>query len=93
MRASEKGDFESYWSQSPAVNGTADYINLDFDGFGEAAERLTAGLEVSYDTNEFQNDITSFQPAHINAKAEAGTRNSWRTAGLLQTVRSEVVAR
>lgn len=63
MRASIDGDFQSYWSQSSAVNGAADYINLNFDGLGEAAERLTAGLEVSYDTQEFQNDLTSFQSA------------------------------
>ena len=63
MRASEKGKFKSYWSQSSAVNGAADYINLDFDGLGEAAERLTAGLEVSYETQEFQNDLASFQSA------------------------------
>lgn len=63
IRASENGRFQSYWSMSSAVNGAAVYINLDFDGLGEAAERLTAGLEVAYDTQEFQNDLTSFQSA------------------------------
>ena len=63
MRASIDGDFQSYWSQSSSVNGAADYINLDFGGLGEAAEKLTAGLEVSYDIQTFQNDLTSFQSA------------------------------
>ena len=63
MRASVDGDFQSYWSQSSAVGGAAEYINLNYAGLGEAAERLTAGLEVSYDIQEFQNDLTSFQSA------------------------------
>lgn len=63
MCASDDGDFQSYWVFSSAVNGAADYINLDFDGLGEAAEKLAAGLEVSYDTTKFQNDLTSFQSA------------------------------
>ncbi|MCR5789147.1 MAG: ATP-binding protein [Lachnospiraceae bacterium] len=63
IRASESGDFESYWVQSSAVYGALDYINLDFDGLGEAAEQLTAGLEVSFQTQSFRNDLTSFESA------------------------------
>ncbi len=63
IRASENGDFESYWVQSSAVYGALDYINLDFDGLGEAAEQLTAGLEVSFQTTSFRNDLTSFESA------------------------------
>ena len=61
IRASEYGEFKSYWVQSSAVYGALDYINLDFDGLGEAAELLTAGLEVSYNTRSFKNDLTSFE--------------------------------
>ena len=63
MRASDRGVFESYWGQSSAVYGALDYINLDFDGLGEAAERLTAGLEISFETRSFKNDLTSFESA------------------------------
>ena len=63
MRASEKGKFKSYWSQSSAVNGAADYINLDFDGLGEAAEKLAAGLEIPVKISKFQNDLISFRSA------------------------------
>ena len=64
MKAAYRGRFRSYWVFSSAVNGAADYINLDFDGLGEAAEKLAAGLEVSYNTTKFQNDLTSFQSAN-----------------------------
>ena len=63
IRASENGDFESYWVQSSAVYGALDYINLDFDGLGKAAEMLTAGLEISFQTQSFKNDLTSFESA------------------------------
>ena len=63
IRASENGKFESYWVQSSAVYGALDYINLDFDGLGEAMEMLTAGLEVSFQTQSFKNDLTSFESA------------------------------
>ncbi len=63
MRASEHGRFQSYWVQSSAVYGALDYVNLDFDGLGEAMEKLTAGLEYSYKTRDFKNDLTSFETA------------------------------
>ena len=63
IRASEYGNFESYWVQSSAVYGALDYINLDFDGLGAAMELLTAGLEVTFQTQSFRNDLTSFESA------------------------------
>ncbi len=63
IRVSENGKFESYWVQSSAVYGALDYINLDFDGLGEAVEQLTAGLEISFQTQTFKNDLTSFESA------------------------------
>ena len=63
IRASENGSFKSYWVLSSAVYGALDYINLDFDGLGDAAEQLTAGLEVSFQTQTFKNDLTSFESA------------------------------
>ena len=63
MKAADRGVFKSYWGQSSAVYGALDYINMDFDGLGEAAERLTAGLEVSVNTTEFMNDMVIFDSA------------------------------
>ncbi|MBQ7676831.1 MAG: AAA family ATPase, partial [Lachnospiraceae bacterium] len=59
MRAADSGDFASYWEESAAAYGALDYLNMDFDGLGEAAEKLTAGLEVPIVTKRFQNDLTS----------------------------------
>ena len=61
--ASEEGDFQSYWSQTSVVYDAINYINLDYDGLGEAAEKLTAGLEVPVKISKFQNDLTSFRSA------------------------------
>ena len=63
MRAAEDGVFDSYWGQSSAVYSALDYINMDFDGLGEAAEKLTAGLDIPVDTRNFKNDLVSFQSA------------------------------
>ncbi len=63
MRAAGHGVFDSYWGQSTAVYGARDYINLDFDGLGEAAEKLTAGLEIPVKTTTFKNDLVSFESA------------------------------
>ena len=63
MRAISKRKFRSYWEQSTAVHSALDYINLDFDGLGEAVEKLTAGLEVPVRTGRFKNDLVSFESA------------------------------
>ncbi|MCR5790841.1 MAG: ATP-binding protein [Lachnospiraceae bacterium] len=63
MRAALRRKFKSYWEESTAVYGALDYINMDFDGLGEAMEMLTAGLEVSFQTQTFKNDLTSFESA------------------------------
>ena len=63
MRAIDSGRFESYWVQSSAVYSALDYINLEFDGLGEAAEKLTAGVEIRFETRQFRNDLVSFETA------------------------------
>ena len=63
MKAAWAGDFQSYWEQTSAAYGALDYINLDFDGLGDAVERLTAGLEVKVNTSKFKNDLVSFRNA------------------------------
>ena len=63
MRASEHGRFTSYWEQSTAAYSALDYINLDFDGLGNAVEKLTAGVDIPVKTKKFQNDLVSFRTA------------------------------
>lgn len=63
MKAADRGKFKSYWGQSSAVYGALDYINMDYDGLGEAVEKLTAGLEIPVKTTEFRNDMTIFDSA------------------------------
>ncbi|MBQ7562536.1 MAG: AAA family ATPase [Lachnospiraceae bacterium] len=63
MKAADRGLFKSYWGQTSAVYGALSYINMDFDGLGDAVERLTAGLSVSFDTQAFQNDLVTFDTA------------------------------
>lgn len=62
--AAERKKFKSYWEQSSAVYGALDYINLEFDGLGDAVEKLTAGLDIPLATEEFQNDLVSFKSAN-----------------------------
>lgn len=63
MEAAFSGKFDSYWRKTTAVNGLRDYINLDFDGLGESAEKLLAGLEIPVNIQNFQNDMVSFESA------------------------------
>mgnify|MGYP002623406289 CR=1 FL=1 len=63
MEAADRKEFQSYWRQSAAVNSLRDYINMDFDGLGSAAEKLLAGLEIPVKIQNFKNDLTSFESA------------------------------
>ena len=63
MEAAYSGEFDSYWRRTSAVNGLRDYINLDYDGLGKAAEMLLAGLEIPVNIKGFQNDMISFETA------------------------------
>ena len=63
MEAAYEKEFASYWRQTSAVNGLRDYFNLDYDGLGEAAEKLLAGLEIPVRVSGFRNDLLSFESA------------------------------
>ncbi|MBO6214120.1 MAG: AAA family ATPase [Lachnospiraceae bacterium] len=63
MEAAYSEEFTSYWRQTSAVNGLRDYINMDFDGLGAAAEKLLAGLEIPVKVTTFENDLLSFKSA------------------------------
>ena len=62
MKAARKGNFRSYWSQSSAANSLIDYMNLDYNGLGEAASDILGDKEIKVDISSFQNapqDLTS----------------------------------
>ncbi len=63
IRAAIKNDFKSYWRKSSVSDTLINYINMDFDELGEAAEKLLAGLEIAVDTSGFKNDFKSFDSA------------------------------
>ena len=53
--------YESYWAMSSATDSLLSYINMDFDGLGEAAEELLAGISIDVNYRKFQNDLVSFR--------------------------------
>ena len=63
MKAALKGQFKSYWRKSSAVNGLSHFINMDFDGLADSAEKLIAGLMVPVKVTGFQNDMVTFESA------------------------------
>ncbi|MBQ7562581.1 MAG: AAA family ATPase [Lachnospiraceae bacterium] len=59
MSAVKKNDFKSYWKMSSAADSLLQYVNMDYDGLSKAVERLMAGIEISVDTDGFNNDVRS----------------------------------
>ncbi|MBR1741394.1 MAG: AAA family ATPase, partial [Lachnospiraceae bacterium] len=49
-------NFKSYWVMTSATDSLLHYINMDFDGLGEAAEKLLSGIPVPIEITEFGND-------------------------------------
>lgn len=60
MKAINYESYESYWSMSSAADSLLHYVNMDFDGLGEAAEKLLAGIPVEVNFRKFKNDLVSF---------------------------------
>ncbi len=58
MRASRKGRFGSYWSQSSAADNLLKYIKWDVDGLRQAVIELMGGVEIEIDTMGYNNDLT-----------------------------------
>lgn len=56
IKAIQQKTYESYWSMSSSARSLLDYINMDFDGLGEAVEKLLSGISVPVDIIEFRND-------------------------------------
>ena len=54
----QRGDFQSYWSQTGTYEAVTPYINMDFDGLREAIIGMLSGSRIQADVRGFQNDMT-----------------------------------
>ena len=51
--------FRSYWRMSSAADALADYIAGDYDGLFQAVLELLGGIEISVNTDGFNNDVNA----------------------------------
>ena len=61
MKALRNELFESYWTQTSAMDSLLGYISLDFDGLSKLIAELIGGIEVEVDTSGFANDLVTFR--------------------------------
>lgn len=61
MLAIENGDFDSYWTESSAVEGLMEYISRDYSGLTKTIAELIGGMETGVNTTGFANDLTTFK--------------------------------
>lgn len=59
MKAVVMKKFRSYWRMSSAADALADYIAGDYDGLFQAVLELLGGIEISVDTDGFNNDVNA----------------------------------
>lgn len=56
----DRGNFQSYWSQTGTFESIRPYIDMDFDGLKTSIIEMIAGASIEVDTSFFQNDMVSF---------------------------------
>lgn len=61
MKAVRNNKFLSYWTETSASKSLMEYISLDFDGMSKTVAELLGGIEVPVNTNNFTNDLVTFQ--------------------------------
>lgn len=61
IKAVRSNKFHSYWTETSAAKSLMDYISLDFDGLSATLAKLLGGIDVLVDTNDFANDLVTFQ--------------------------------
>ena len=59
MKAVVMKKFRSYWRMSSAADALADYIAGDYDGLFQAVLELLGGIEISVNTDGFNNDVNA----------------------------------
>lgn len=57
----DNGDFQSYWIGTETYEALKIYIDMDFDGLGQAVMEMLGGGRCKINTRKFQNDMTTFR--------------------------------
>lgn len=60
MTAMQMGEFKSYWRKTSAAESLKTYISMNMDGLQEIIIRLIAGESVEVYTDDFENDLETF---------------------------------
>ena len=58
MKAIQRDNFDSYWTQSSAADNLLKYIKWNVDGLRQAIIELMGGVEIEIDTAGYNNDLT-----------------------------------
>lgn len=58
MKAIQRDNFDSYWSQSSAADNLLKYIKWNVGGLRQAIIELMGGVEIEIDTAGYNNDLT-----------------------------------
>ena len=60
MCAADLKQYGSYWKKTSAAASLAEYLDMNFEGLQDEIIRLIRGEEIIVDTDDFQNDVTTF---------------------------------
>ena len=58
MKAIQRDNFDSYWTQSSAADNLLKYTKWNVDGLRQAIIELMGGVEIEIDTAGYNNDLT-----------------------------------
>lgn len=58
MKAIQRDNFDSYWTQSSAADNLLKYIKWNVGGLRQAIIELMGGVEIEIDTTGYNNDLT-----------------------------------
>ncbi len=61
MEAMKLHKYRSFWKRTSAADAMSSYIGLDIDGISEDVIKLTSKERIRVNTENFQNDTTSFK--------------------------------
>ena len=61
MKALRYNDFDSYWTETSAVEGLMEYISKPYNGLSKTIAELIGGVDVKVNTLGFANDLVTFR--------------------------------
>ena len=61
MKAIEKDNFKSYWTETSAASSLMHYISQDYNGLTKTIAELIGGINVKIDPEGFANNLTTFR--------------------------------